>query len=121
MIEIFCENLSCPKCDRPHVDSDAWALDPHKKHLCLYCGELFQGSIRGVSHPAFDELSKPEDVQFVTYKFSCKDYLRQALEALQTAQNHQDWDRYSVKTYYAVDLNLEDALTVLQAAIADGL
>ena len=52
-------------------------------------------------------------------KVSCKDYLKEALEALQKAQNHQDWDKYSIKTYYAVDLNLEDALTVLQAAIAE--
>jgi hypothetical protein len=49
-------------------------------------------------------------------KHSCEFYLKQALEALQKAQNHQDWDKYSLKTYYSVDLNLEDALVSVQAA-----
>jgi len=51
-------------------------------------------------------------------KHSCEFHLRQALEALQMAQNHENWDKYSLKVYYATDMNLEDGLTVLQAAIA---
>jgi len=51
-------------------------------------------------------------------KHSCEYYLKQALEALKQAQNHENWDKYSLKTYYATDMNLEDSLTVLQAAIA---
>lgn len=51
-------------------------------------------------------------------KQTCEDHLKAALEALQKAQNHENWDKYSLKTYYACDLNLEDALMALQAAIA---
>jgi len=59
------------------------------------------------------------DTSFVfASKHSCEFYLKQALEALQMAQNHENWDKYSLKTYYATDMNLEDGLTVLQAAIA---
>lgn len=50
-------------------------------------------------------------------KPTCEDHLKAALEALQKAQSHQDWDKYSLKVYYDVDLNLEDAIIVLQAAI----
>ncbi|MBW4450826.1 MAG: hypothetical protein KME38_29390 [Spirirestis rafaelensis WJT71-NPBG6] len=50
---------------------------------------------------------------------SCEYFLTQALEALKQAQNHENWDKYSLKTYYATDLNLEDGLIVLQAAIAE--
>ena len=51
-------------------------------------------------------------------KHSCEYYLKQALEALKMAQKHENWDKYSLKTYYATDMNLEDGLIVLQAAIA---
>jgi hypothetical protein len=51
-------------------------------------------------------------------KHSCEYYLKQALEALKQAQSHENWDKYSLKVYYATDLNLEDGLIVLQAAIA---
>ena len=50
-------------------------------------------------------------------KHSCEYYLKQALEALKQAQNHENWDKYNLKVYYATDMNLEDGLTVLQAAI----
>jgi hypothetical protein len=50
-------------------------------------------------------------------KHSCEFYLKQALEALQKAQTHENWDKYSLKTYYSVDLNLEDALVAVQAAV----
>jgi hypothetical protein len=49
-------------------------------------------------------------------KHSCEYYLKQALEALKQAQNHENWDKYSLKVYYATDLNLEDGLILLQAA-----
>ncbi len=55
---------------------------------------------------------------FGTQKRSCEFYLQQALEAIQSAQRHQDWDRYSLKAYYGCDICLEDGLTALQAAIA---
>lgn len=51
-------------------------------------------------------------------KQTCEDYLKAALEALQKAQNHENWDKYSLKVYRDTDMNLEDALSILQAAIA---
>jgi hypothetical protein len=50
-------------------------------------------------------------------KHSCEFYLTEALAALKQAQNHENWDKYSLKTYYSVDLNLEDALVAVQAAV----
>jgi len=66
MIQIQVEDLNCPKCEQPHTDIDQWAIDPHRTHLCLHCGELFKGSVRGVSRPEFQNMHKPDDVVYVT-------------------------------------------------------
>lgn len=65
MTQIIVENLNCPHCGEPHHDIDKWALDPHRTHLCLHCGELFKGSVRGVSHPIFIDMTKPNDVEYI--------------------------------------------------------
>ncbi|MBW4607133.1 MAG: hypothetical protein KME22_07890 [Hassallia sp. WJT32-NPBG1] len=58
MIEILCENLSCPSCKEPHFDIDEWALEPHKTHLCLSCGELFEGTFKAASYPTLTAVTK---------------------------------------------------------------
>jgi hypothetical protein len=64
-MEITVENLSCSHCGELHFDIDKWALDPHLTHLCLHCGKLFKGSVRGVSHPTFTDMVKPDDVVYI--------------------------------------------------------
>lgn len=65
MTQITQENLNCPHCGEPHHDIDKWALDPHRTHLCLHCGELYKGSVRGVSHPTFTDMVKPDEVEYI--------------------------------------------------------
>lgn len=65
IVKIQVENLNCTVCNEVHYDIDNWALDPHRTHLCLHCGNLFKGSVRGVSHPTFDKLSKPAHIEYV--------------------------------------------------------
>ncbi|MCV3214519.1 hypothetical protein OGM63_13520 [Plectonema radiosum NIES-515] len=69
-MEITVENLNCPLCDLAHHDIDQWAIDPHRTHLCLHCGELFKGTLRGVSRPTFVKMDKPADViyKYKTYR-----------------------------------------------------
>ncbi len=75
------ENLNCPHCGATHSDIDKWALKPHKTHLCLNCGEMFEGTVKAISHPHLSQeyvLSEIEnmpdnfyieDVDFtITYK-----------------------------------------------------
>lgn len=66
-----------------------------------------------------DPINADTSFNFGSHKRSCEFYLQQALEAIKQAQTHQDWDKYSVKTYYSCDLNLEDAVVALQASIAE--
>jgi len=63
-----------------------------------------------------DPINPDTSFDFPT-KHSCEFYLKQALEALKMAQNHENWDKYSLKTYRIVDMNLEDGLNILQAAV----
>lgn len=49
------ENLYCPHCGAQHFDINRWALKPHKTHLCLTCGEIFEGEIKGVSYPQISQ------------------------------------------------------------------
>ena len=61
MSNIQIENLDCPHCKTKHEDIDEWAVKPHRTHLCLNCGMLFEGKLLGedgrpikaVSHPRF--------------------------------------------------------------------
>lgn len=49
------KSLYCPHCNFPHSDVDDWALYPHKTHLCLVCGLLFEDpdNEKSVSNPQF--------------------------------------------------------------------
>jgi predicted RNA-binding Zn-ribbon protein involved in translation (DUF1610 family) len=47
------EDLKCLNCGFQHIDSDKWARKPHKTHLCLQCGHLFEGTKKAVSNPKF--------------------------------------------------------------------
>ncbi len=64
-----------------------------------------------------DPINADTSFDFPT-KHSCAFYLAQALEVLKMAQNHENWDKYSLKTYYSIDMNLEDSLIILQAAVS---
>ena len=68
-MQITVENLDCSNCGKPHQDIDKWALDPHLTHLCLHCGELFKGAVRGVSRPTFNDMVKPDDVEYINKNY----------------------------------------------------
>lgn len=44
-------SLFCTYCGEPHLDSEWFAVKPHKRHLCHACGEVFVANHRGVSNP----------------------------------------------------------------------
>lgn len=44
-------SLFCTYCGEPHLDSEWFAVKPHKRHLCHACGEVFLADSRGVSNP----------------------------------------------------------------------
>lgn len=44
-------SLFCPHCSTPHLDSDWFAVKPHKTHLCHGCNKLFRLADRTVSNP----------------------------------------------------------------------
>ena len=43
--------LFCPRCNTPHLDSDWYAVKPHRLHLCHGCNRLFRQETRRVSNP----------------------------------------------------------------------
>lgn len=43
--------IFCPKCNTPHLDSDWFAVKPHRLHLCHGCNELFKEPDRLISNP----------------------------------------------------------------------
>jgi len=43
--------LECPHCKAPHLDLENYALDPHRKHLCLKCEQLFEDEDRAIANP----------------------------------------------------------------------
>jgi len=43
--------LFCPMCNTPHLDSDWFAVKPHRVHLCHGCNRLFRHQTRRVSNP----------------------------------------------------------------------
>ncbi|WP_374405388.1 hypothetical protein [Pelagerythrobacter sp.] len=45
------ESLFCTYCGEPHLDSEWFAVKPHKRHLCHACGEIFIANRKGVSNP----------------------------------------------------------------------
>jgi hypothetical protein len=44
-------SLFCTYCGEPHLDSEWFAVKPHKRHLCHACGEVFIANRKGVSNP----------------------------------------------------------------------
>lgn len=61
MVGIVIEDLDCPECSMPHEDINEWSVRPHKTHLCLHCGALFEGSVKAVSRPRIDPHREPEE------------------------------------------------------------
>jgi hypothetical protein len=47
--EIEC--LFCTYCGNPHTDSDTFAINRHRRHLCHSCGRFFQADHKGISNP----------------------------------------------------------------------
>jgi hypothetical protein len=43
--------LFCPECHTPHLDSDWFAVKPHRVHLCHGCNKLFRQDVRRISNP----------------------------------------------------------------------
>lgn len=43
--------LFCPRCNTPHLDSDWYAVKPHRVHLCHGCNRLFRQESRQISNP----------------------------------------------------------------------
>ena len=43
--------LFCPHCGTPHLDSDWYAVKPHRTHLCHKCNKLFRAGRRSISNP----------------------------------------------------------------------
>jgi hypothetical protein len=43
--------IECPHCNSPHLDVENYALDPHQKHLCHNCEQLFEDADRAIGNP----------------------------------------------------------------------
>lgn len=43
--------LFCTHCGTPHLDSDWYAVKPHRTHLCHKCNQLFRAGRRSISNP----------------------------------------------------------------------
>lgn len=93
--EIPQENVVCPRCFQLHSDIDEWALKPHKTHLCQYCGNLFEGTYKAVSNPAFTPgFLTPENMKVVYSVAPQKSDYQQMIEAIQTANS---WLQHAYK------------------------
>lgn len=46
--------IKCPSCQKPHIDSDFFAVTYHRKHMCTYCGKEFIDDERGISNPVIE-------------------------------------------------------------------
>jgi hypothetical protein len=44
-------SLFCTYCGDPHLDSDWFAVKPHKRHLCHNCGKVFPVNEKCISNP----------------------------------------------------------------------
>lgn len=44
-------SLFCTYCGEPHLDSEWFAVKPHKRHLCHNCGKIFPVNERCISNP----------------------------------------------------------------------
>lgn len=45
------EYLTCPKCGAAHLDKDWFAANPHKRHLCSFCGHYFTRNSYSIGNP----------------------------------------------------------------------
>lgn len=45
------DHLFCDKCGTPHLDSDWFAVKPHRQHLCHGCNKIFRSPERSISNP----------------------------------------------------------------------
>ncbi len=45
------DHLFCSHCGAVHLDSDYFAVHPHRRHLCHACGKYFSNGERGISNP----------------------------------------------------------------------
>lgn len=45
------KGLFCPNCQTPHLDSDWFAVKPHRTHLCHRCNTLFREEKKHISNP----------------------------------------------------------------------
>jgi transposase-like protein len=45
------EAIFCPHCRAPHLDSDWFAVKPHRTHLCHNCHRTFRKPDRSISNP----------------------------------------------------------------------
>lgn len=43
--------LTCPKCGSAHLDKDWFAANPHKRHLCTFCGRNFNQKTPNIGNP----------------------------------------------------------------------
>lgn len=64
-------HIFCPYCEEPHLDSDWFAVKPHRVHLCHGCNRLFRQDIRRVSNP----------LEAVRHKLGDRDTTRTAVRA----------------------------------------
>jgi transposase-like protein len=46
--------LTCPHCEKPHIDADYFAVTYHKKHMCTFCGRDFIDDEKGISNPVIE-------------------------------------------------------------------
>jgi transposase-like protein len=44
-------HLFCPHCSELHLDSNFFAVKPHRRHLCHGCGRYFQDDRKAVANP----------------------------------------------------------------------
>ncbi len=45
--------IKCKHCGRDHIDADYFAVHPHKKHFCTFCGRTFLDIEHGISNPIY--------------------------------------------------------------------
>lgn len=43
--------IHCSHCNRLHLDEGIYAVTPHRKHMCMYCGRDFYDDERAVGNP----------------------------------------------------------------------
>jgi transposase-like protein len=63
--------IFCPRCHTPHLDSDWFAVKPHRTHLCHGCNRLFKEDAKRVSNP----------LEAVRHKLGDKDGARRPVRA----------------------------------------